>query len=135
MCFSFCFHFPFPFLSLCVSSVVSTSRSSCNSALLIDSSFCGFLWALVRLLLNFMFGFWPRKFFGFLKLVCELRLPAGCLCCSCRYPYCVLFQWEGLALVELLYVCDCCSLRIFGGSRVGFSDPSFRAVFPFLLSS
>ena len=86
---------PFPFLSLCVSSVVSTSRSSSESALLIDSSFCGFLWALVRLLLNRMFGFWPRKFFGFLKLVFESCLAAGCLCCSCGYPLLCLFSVGG----------------------------------------
>ena len=40
--------------------------------------------------------------FGFLKLVCEL-----CLAAAADIPYCVLFQWQRLAFVELLYMCDC----------------------------
>ena len=120
-----------------------TPKSTWPKVLLIDSSFCGFLWALVGLLLNRMFGFWPRKFLDSWSLFASSVLLQAVFVqfvVAAGIPYCVLFQWEGLAFVELPYVCDCCSLCVFGALGLAFpillSEPRFFSsfCFPFLLS-
>jgi len=144
MCFLLLpFHFPFPFLSLCVSSVVSTSRSSSESALLIDSSFCGFL-LLLDCFWIVCLAFSLGSFFGFLKLVCGLCLAAGCLCCSCGYslqcPFSVggaHFSWTSLCVVCASLKFSNWLFRSFFQSRnfflLLFSIPSLRleSFFPF----